>query len=295
MDDNNTFMTRTMRSRSDYGLKIAKKGFDVYYANDNQLLYNSSFPVLQIVGYIDPSTQWEVVETGSYQWWNPYNGSVSTRWRHNLRKMHGVNHPPMIVPLNPDYFGGSGKQIEWNSKYVYSFNEFYSQAEYNAFIANVDTGKFIIFDVDIETDVEYPYVDDGIDTEWGQTYDYGIKHMLTDDTETTDPNKLGLNANIQSLMVVAVKVATSDNPNENKYEPLGISTDRLSPFCFIKSRSTDRWRPGGVSIQATRGFRPAIGWGYYRLDGQLFDAKCSLVLTRLPMISPDKQNFSMNM
>ncbi len=296
--DASTIMPRTMRARSDYGLKIAKKGYDVQYATDNQLLYNSSFPVLQIIMYITGDTQWEVVETGSYQYWNNFTGTLTTRWRHNMRKLHGLGYPPMVVPIGDTPYG-SGTGLTWNMKYIYSDNDFLTEADYNTFIANgAQTPHAIVFGIDIETDVEYPYVDDGLETEWGQVYDYGIKHLLTNDEDTKDPSKLGLNANVQSIMAVAVKVATSDAPQLSVYYPNGISATQLAPFCFIKSSVDERWRPGGVSAQAVSGFRPAmptLGIDYYRLDGQIVGSKCSLVVVRSPMIAPTKADYSVNM
>lgn len=291
-------MPRTLRARSDYGLKIAKKGYDVFYAKDNQLLYNSSFPVLQIIDYITADTQWEVTETGSYQYWSEYDGSLSTRYRHSMRRLHGLGYPPMVIPFGNTTFSVQDR-LTWNSKYIYFDKSFNTVTEYNNFIAGGSkTPDAIVFGIDIETDVEYPYVDDGLDTEWGQTYDYGIKHMLTDDTSTKDPTLLGLNANIQSIMAVAVKVATKDNPDVRIYYPDGISATQLAPFVFIKSAIDSRWRAGGVSAQAVSGFRPAmptLGIDYYALDGQIVGEKCSLVVVRSPMIAPTRTDYSMNM
>ncbi len=298
----NTIMERTMRARGDYGLKIAKRGYDVFYASDNQLLYNSSFPVLQIIDYITPSMQWEITATGSYQYWDEYSGTLVTCWRHNRRRLHGLNYAPMVVPFGYSQFNTFSTTVgnfEWNSKYIYIERTFFTEAEYNAYMnAGAVTPKAVIFGIDIETDVEYPYVDDGLPIEWGQQYDYGIKHLLTDDIDSVDPTDLGLNANVQSIMAVAVKVATNANPTVAVYYPDGISPSQLAPFCFIKSATTKRWCAGGVSVQSVSGFRPAmpgLGIDYYRLDGQIFAEKCTLVVVRSPMIAPDKTDYSFNM
>lgn len=296
--DASTIMPRTMRARSDYGLKIAKRGYDVLFASDNQLLYNSSFPVLQIIEYITADTQWEVTATGSYQYWDEFSGNLTTRWRHNRRRLHGLNYPPMVVPFGYNVFSSADK-LEWNTKYIYFEKVFFSEAEYNTYIANgAQTPSAIVFGIDIETDVEYPYVDDGLPLEWGQQYDYGIKHLLTDDINSVDPTDLGLNANVQSIMAVAVKVATNAQSDVAVYYPDGISASQLAPFSFIKSATNGRWRAGSVSAQAVSGYRPAmpaLGIDYYRLDGQLFADKCSLVVVRSPMIAPDKTDYSFNM
>jgi hypothetical protein len=112
-----------------------------------------------------------------------------------------------------------------------------------------------------------------------------------------DPADLGLNANVQSMLVVAVKVATIEDKNRNIYLPEGIDPEKLSPFSYIK-QTNGRWIMGGVSIQAVSGYRPAVpaaGINYYTLDGQYIAPKCSLVLVRLPMLSSDKTNASFNM
>lgn len=297
--DPSRYMPRTMRSRSDYGLKIAKRGYDAMFAADNQLLYNSSFPVLGIVEYLTAKTQWEIVESGSYIYWNEFNGTTSTRWRHSMRRIHGLGHAPMVVPLKAEAWVQTSSEITWNEKYIYFERTFFTEAEYNAFLAAGSiTGDYIVMNVDIETDVEYPYVSDGLETQWGEQIDYGIKHLLTDDPNSKDPMDLGLNANIQSMLVLAVKVATGDNPNQNVFIPNGIDPSELAPFCFIKSSSTGRWRAGGVSAQAVNGYRPAMpayGIDYYLIDGQLFAEKCSLVLVRSPMISSDKSTYTFNM
>lgn len=297
--DPNSYMERTMRSRGDYGLKIAKRGYDARYASDNQLLYNSSFPVLQIVMYLTAATQWEITRTGAYTYWNEYNGTTSTRYRHNMRKLHGLGHPPMVIPLFAGGWSSPDPNITWNDKYIYYDRDFATLAEYNAFISGgSQTGTFVVFNIDIETDVEYPYLDDGIETEWGQQYDYGIKHILTDDQNTKNPMDLGLNANIQSMLVVAVKVATQANRTRNVYVPDGISPEKLAPFAFVKSSSTGRWRAGGVSAQAVMGYRPAMpayGVNYYLIDGQYIGSKGSLVVVRSPMISSDRSTYSFNM
>ncbi len=291
-------MPRTLRARNDYGLKIAKRGYDVTFASDNQLLYNSSFPVLQIVMYITGDTQWEIVKTGPYQHWNEITGTLTTRYKHSIKKLHGLDYAPMVVPFGYDV-ASSADRLEWNTRYIYFEKNFLQQADYDAYMAGgAKTPSAIVFGVDISTDVEYPYTDDGLEIEWGQTYDYGIKHLLTSDVNSTDPADLGLNANVQSIMAVAIKVATNDKPDVSLFVPDGMSPTQLAPFCFLKSSVSGRWRAGGVSAQAVSGFRPARpqhGINYYELDGQKIEEKCSLVLVRLPMIAPDRADYSVVM
>lgn len=280
------FLPSTLVSKRDYGIKIARKGYDVRYASDNQLLYNSSFPLLQIVEIIDSLTVWEVVNSGSYDYWDEYSGTMTTKYRHSVKWLHGLGYPPMFVGTD---------EVSWDLKYLYYTMYFEDSTEYNSFVSGgyqVDASGIVIA-VDISTDVEYPYLDIGTEVEYGQTYDYGLKHILTDDVNTKDPNNLGINANVQSMMVVAVKVALASN-GANQYKP-PIDPDMLLPFCFADQNSNGIWNQVYISAQNPSGYRPPTDVAYYyTLDGILNNAKISLVLVRQPMISSVSQDSSVN-
>ena len=288
-------LKNTMRQTPLYGFKIAKRGYDVRYATSNQLLYDSAFPLLQIVMETKDG-DWEVAKTGAFPRWLQHNGSTMTVWKHIQRKMHGLGKVPMVVSTGINAYNARNPDVYWDSMYIYSRRTFFSQAEYDNYMrqgAPVD--NYMIFNVDITTDVEYPYVDDGIDTEWGISYDYGFKHFLTDNVTTNDPNELGLNANIQSMMVVAVKVATNSDPTVGLYTPKGIDADKLFPFSYIQDNS-GFWSMGALSVQSASGYMPpTLDSPSFRLDGQTFAPKCSLVVVRSPMLEPDKQAHNVNM
>lgn len=283
----------TMITKRDYGIKIARRGYDARYASDNNLLYNSSFPLLSIVDFLQEGAEWEIQETGAYEHWNEFNGTTSQFWKHNVRVAHTLDYAPMV--MNLDSKNTIGEYLSWDTKYIYYRRIFQSAGEYNSYISSGSKKpKLLVIAVNIDRDVEYPYLDDGLPIDWGSQYDYGFKHILTGNPNAASPMDLGINANIQSMMVVAVKIATSDKKDVKLYIPNGISVDKLSPFCFVQNND-GTWRQGGVSIQAPAGFRLTIsgsGTGYYLLDGQTFANKCSLVLVRQPMIAPDKDKAS---
>lgn len=288
----------TMIAKRDYGIKIARRGYDARYASDNNLLYNSSFPLLAMVDFLQDGADWEIQETGVYEYWNEFNGTMSQRWQHSVKVAHTLDYPPMIIRLDGD--STANEYIRWDTKYIYYKRDFFTVGEYNAYInSGSKKPKLLVIAVNIDRDVEYPYLDDGLPIDWGGQYDYGFKHILTGDPNAASPMDLGINANIQSMMVVAVKIATSDKPNVNLYIPNGISADKLSPFCFLQGND-GLWREGGMSVQAAAGFRPAIpnaGINFYLLDGHLFASKCSLVLIRQPLLVPekDKKSYTINM
>lgn len=288
----------TMIAKRDYGIKIARRGYDARYASDNNLLYNSSFPLLAIVDFLQEGAEWEIQDTGVYDYWNEFNGTTSQRWQYSVRVAHTLDYAPMIMRLDGDTT--LNEYLQWDTKYIYYKRDFFTAGEYNDYI-NRGSKKpnLLVIAVNIDHDVEYPYLDDGLPIDWGDQYDYGFKHILTGDPNAAGADDLGINANIQSMMVVAVKIATSDKPDVNLYIPDGIAPDKLSPFCFLQS-SDGLWRQGGTSVQAAAGFRPAIpnaGINFYILDGQLFASKCSLVLIRQPLLAPekDKKSYTINM
>ena len=296
-------LKRTLRSTKDYGIKIAKKGYDARTASSNQLLYNSSFPMLQIVDVVDDNTMWEIVASGKYQNWYSSTGTTSDVWRHVIKFRHGLGFPPMVVKLDVENTEVFDDTLKWDSQYIYIDKTFYTEEDYNNYKNSPKkVGKMVIFAVDISVDVEYPYFDSAIDTEWGESYDYGCKHLLTTDTATKDPNKLGLNANVQSQLAIAVKVASNDDVDTSFYTPatlgngnntMTISLDKLTLYAFNQTFD-DMWHLGGPSLQDANGYRKATldGKEGYTLDGQMWAKQCSLVAVRQPMISSDITYFT---
>ena len=97
------------------------------------------------------------------------------------------------------------------------------------------------------------------------------------------------------MMVVAVKVATNSDPTVGLYTPKGIDADKLFPFSYIQDNS-GFWSMGALSVQSASGYMPpTLDSPSFRLDGQTFAPKCSLVVVRSPMLEPDKQAHNVNM
>lgn len=287
-------MPSTMISKKDYGIKIAKRGYDVSYASDTELLYNSSFPVLAIANYIGADTPREILREGEVSEWSEWDGSYTTRWVYEVRILHGLDYTPLLIRVNEELFLPSMGTVEWDSKYIYISYSWWDVGGYNTFVSGgrkLDE-KLMVMAVNIERDIEYPYFDYAVDsTSWGSESDYGFKYLLGGDIDNLNMNELGINPNVQSLMVTAVKV--TKDPNETDYIPKGIDFRNLSAFCSV--RVNGRWRFGGISAQGFDGYRPINnqdGTGSYQIDGLWFGDMVSLVVARMPFISPDKTTFS---
>lgn len=296
-------LDRTLRPAKDYGIKIAKKGYDARTAASNQLLYNSSFPMLQIVDIVDDDSAWTVISQGQVQQWSRYTGNTVNRWIYQAKLRHGLCFPPMLLPIGAFNTGLDqparyyAQNLKWDDEYVYADFTFYTQTEYNNFINSGNkVNKYIICAVDISTDIEYQYFDSALETTWGEVYDYGLKHLLTDDVNTTDPQKLGLNANVQSQLAIAVKIATVDNVNKCFYVPAGLTINDLTVYPYVQDYD-GYWTIGTPSYQDASGYRIATVGGEtgYALDGQYYGQKCSLVAVRQPMISSDVTRYNFHM
>lgn len=283
----------TMRGRLDYGLKIAKKGFDVRTASDNQLLYNSGFPSLQIAGAVRWSN-WEITQNGKAPQWNQRNGSIADRWRFKAQARHGLGYPPMLIYIGSDNDWSVGwVKLKWNSNYIYVDTDVAKDLDL------LKQSTILICPIDISYDIEYPYLDSPVEAEWGQSYDYGLKHTLSGDIDTKLADDLGLNPTIQSSIAVAVKVANgNDGTSDNLYSytpPLPVSDLAVYPYY---QGNDDLWRMGAVSMQqGGLGYRVMTSNGIdrYVIDAVLGNKKASLVIVRQPMVAPTKTRLTMGM
>lgn len=288
-------MPSTMISKKDYGIKIAKRGFDVAFASDTDLLYNSSFPVLAIANYIGADTPREILREGQVSEWIEFTGAYTTRWVYEVRILHGLEYVPLVMRVNEGLFLSGNSSVEWDDRYIYIKYSWFTVGDYNSFVSagRKLSERLMIMAVNIERDIEYPYFDYAVDsTSWGSESDYGFKYLLGGDIDNLNMNELGINPNVQSLMVTAVKV--TKDPNENVYIPdKNLDFRNLTAFCSV--RVNGRWRFGGISAQAIAGYRPINnqnGTGFYQIDGLFFGDMVSLVVARMPFISPDKTTFS---
>ena len=200
----------------------------------------------------------------------------------------------LVLRVNEELFLSGNSIVEWDDRYIYIKYSWFTVGDYNSFVSagRKLNERLMVMAVNIERDIEYPYFDYATDsTAWGSESDYGFKYLLGGDIDNLNMNELGVNPNVQSLMVTAVKV--TGDPNETDYIPKGIDFRNLSAFCSVMVN--DRWRFGGISAQAVAGYRPINnqdGTGSYEIDGLLFGNMVSLVVARMPFISPDKTTFS---
>lgn len=290
-------MPSTMRPRQDYGIKIAKKGYDARTASDVNLLYCSSFPCLQWITTIDQNSPWQVMQDGAAAEYDIRSGEMRTVYKYKAKLLHNLGYPPMVIATDkPASFGEMYRGFWWNESWIYQEITAYDLNIYNEDKAQTLKDRALLIAVDISHDIEYPYFDTPDTTDWGETYDYGLKHILSDNPKETDPDKLGLNAMVQSQLVLAVKVATFDKKESSFYPlPKGMDYNQLSAYSFIQN-SEGMWHNAGVSVQDAGGYRAYTlnGVKGFNINGHLVYPKSSLVVVRQPMVASDVTRLVVN-
>lgn len=173
--------TSTLLPKEDYGVKISKAGFDALTAQDNDLLFDSAWPSVQI------TMVKAVPETTAFYTVIP----------------HGLGFPPVAFVIGGTAFRTSmfGCNVDDTNVYVGS-----------GLAGFVGGGTLVVYHVDISTDIEYPYTaTQSVNTIYNT--DYGIKMVKpTLDIDSTDLRDYVLHSRCGSPLVLAVKTQATVNP-----------------------------------------------------------------------------------
>lgn len=252
-----------LQEKSDYGLKISKAGFDVNTAQDNDLLFNSSWPSMQIVMVR------EVTAGSSFA--------------------HGLPYPPfsIIIPNDPPPSDSGNVNLMRNAT-VDSTNVYAPTFSFS------NGGKIIVYAVDITVDVEYPYTAKPRNSTQYDP-DYGIKIVKEDeDIDSSDLRDYILHSKCGSPMVLAVKTASTVSPNN-----LGLITPGQSAIQYTNQIDYPTFIFGYVKrIDGKYEVAPLSGQAYpstftngttsyiILLQGNgTYDYEASLVVLRTPMFA----------
>lgn len=286
----------TLINRRDYGLKIAMPGFDALTAGDNQLLFNSSFPILQIKIlsglYCLASGSVEANQGGEYI------GTIGAGTNRVFRWYHGLGYPPFFILI-----GASG--VTFNTNYSVDENYVYRTGDFYSGDWPVNDGlKLLLCPIDLSKDIEYPYTALPIAKPQINSIDYGFKSVEYGDINSSDFNNLGINIRLQSQMVLACKTfATSTIPGGagdfttipiDYTLPAGMTLNDVvaygfakQPIDFTDANSPKAYRSVGQSGQSVPSVfvdYPTPGIGNIELQS-FYSQPGALVITRLPMVA----------
>lgn len=294
--------TSTLITRRDYGLKIAMPGFDAQYAGDNQLLFNSSFPILQIKVlsrlYSLANGSREANQGGEYIGTigtAPYDEPVF-RW------YHGLGYPPFFLVL------GSGGFM-YDNAYTVDDQYVYRKGVYNYSTGSVqwptDNGaKVLLCPIDLTKDIEYPYTALPLEKPQINSIDYGFKSSEYGELNDPDFDNLGINIRLQSQMLLAVKTMETSTIPAGAGDfttipidytlPAGMTSSDVICYGFVKQNldfndaTLQTWRPVGASGQVVPStFIDYPFVGNFELQ-TLKSQPGALVITRLPMVAATK-------
>lgn len=159
--------TKKLKERGDYGVRVARPGFDAERCADNLLIFNSGWPILQLCAVIDFDKSNEIMERVYLN-----DGTIVSE-----------------VPEGYELVSDTDDDQRWGrfgvcSKYcrMYSETRYYMNQEYDFIesvvykkmphylgyapffipaddVSGTSSNKVFLFSIDIETDVDYPYTD----------------------------------------------------------------------------------------------------------------------------------------
>lgn len=236
------------RNRGDYGVRVARPGFDAENCAQNQLLFNSNWPILQICKVIDLNKK----EDFEYKYWdlenevwvdNPSTSGLSASYTVSINDVSLSKNSLVYTSGAIGLFNSSYQMKYWRFKYKkYNHGLGYVPFFFKSEEVSGISGKIILTSVDISKDVDYPYTEGALPI-ISPTRDYGISS-----TSIFGKNVPGLCSNMFSKLVQAVKttktsrwVVSGNNGDEKKLcwspfssadEAVAGVVNRYEAFCF---------------------------------------------------------------
>lgn len=275
---------KNLKERGDYGIRVAKDGYDAYNCLDSQLLFNSNWPIIQIAKMQNIKGTPNLIGSTAYP-----TTSASAPWELTEqydKSIAGVDRRYVYTKAHIRHYSYQEAAPQpWEPPTVHDFYQcdlygfthalgyapmFFSEEDFNGYDANHN--RVILTNIDIAKDVDYPYVDK---PSIGKAYssDYGIKskaYYAGQFPSTGSMRGVGLDTAIQSKQIQAVKtqdtMATSGWPTDESgfvetascvyYPPKDssgeyfIEPDQFEYYGFTSSilsmlRSPDSFTAGG--------------------------------------------------
>ena len=304
-------------NRSDYGVRVARNGYDASTCADSDLLFNSGWRIIQIVKVISeenkrifidetqdvPSTYVLVGESidGIGNW----NCAVDEKWFYLPR-------------ITYEYVDTTTGYLDFKHKQYRIYHGLgYMPLFFKSEFCSDTPGYYLLTNINIRQDVDYPYTN-APSYYYGGTQDYGIKSKSYTRSEMPEPGETrgcGINTSIQSKMVMAIKTEISKAPDyeyEGQTYPVpcpswcvpsdsNAQTTKIKDyeaFGFFAYNAGDIYNTAGQPLMEY-----PIGWSWQGGQGERYtlvdqwgaavtDAKKSLVILRSPMVAPDLEEIT---
>lgn len=205
-----------LRPKGDYGVRVARPGYDARYCAENQLLFNSGWPILQIAGVIDFSKSFET----EVWWWNVNEGWLENEPDGLSSTIGGLPGLDGTISANRKYLKKCIRTTAWRKpnpdanayprfltyyrcefglkRHRLGFTPAFLPAKMMALGSDIED-VVLLYSIDIETDIDYPYVETPLAMIRPQK-DYGLKS-----SSMFGKRVPGLSSNQFSKLVQAVK------------------------------------------------------------------------------------------
>lgn len=224
------------RNRGDYGVRVARPGFDARICAQNQLLFNSGWAIMQIVKLVDfskaePVEICQKITTVNYTTFNPYETTTTETIEPEdsiPAGLSGITYNTTLTDfkafsVNRKYVRkDTGEYTQYfESSNIEQGDNYYKETLVNhrklkmyqmkhgldyvpfflpgSALFGGNSSQVLLFSIDIESDVDYPYTEEALPM-IGLVGDYGIKS----ESEFGE-NVPGLCSNMFSKLVQAVK------------------------------------------------------------------------------------------
>lgn len=285
----------TLIGRRNYGMKIAMPGFDAMTAGDNQLLFNSSFPILQIKILSELYALGATSPNGNLggEYIGTANGDRVYRW------YHGLGYPPFFLTLNQ---GG----VIFNSDYMVDDQYIYRKGNPWTGAPLQDGTRVLLCPIDLTLDIEYPYTAKPLERPIFNSIEYGFKSIEYGDIIDHNFDNLGIDIRLQSQMLLANKtMKTSSIPSspgewdiiEVDYTlPKGMTINDVVAYGFAQQKidPSDSNSPRAyISVGQYAQSAPTVSVGYPTDDNirlsTFYSQPGSLVVVRQPLVSSDRK------
>lgn len=250
---------KRLKDRGNYGIRVARPGYDARHCAENQLLFNSGWPILQICKVIDFSKDGEelVLWYSDIEGWTDtkpegvtqFGNEITTGYEYgtlwaNRRYIRKCVNVTMWRKPNPDP-NAYPRYISYY-RYVYKVKKHYmgfTPAFLPAYMMALGSGNkdaVLLFSIDLETDIDYPYTEKPL-AMLKPTRDYGIKS-----SSIFGKRVPGLSSNQFSKLVQAVK--TEKTAVCEVVTPIGdddIKT-KMPSWCAVEKGTSVRSVPAGL-------------------------------------------------
>ena len=283
-------------NRKDYGIRVARPGYNALTCADNQLLFNSNWPILQIVD-VDKEELLETIGSVSDE-------AIFLRTEEKSNTPCAVNDTNVASRQVDDYYFDNDEIKIVSKRYGCKHTLGYPPLAFASGDLSEVTGYIVITSINISEDVDYPYTAAPLAYE-GASNDYGIKSKAfytANMPREGEKSGFGINTNLSSKLVEAVKTLDSAHsysegqitykfvtwaPPKDDDGNFISNFEDFEYFAFVGSSGYydpgyAQFLPGGSSISQAECVRAQVLGQTYTGPATL----SSLVVLRQPMISP---------